>query len=192
MSNQYMFGLPLQEYPSTILLSGKDAANVDWTMVRDIRRLDQVQLEACTHIDAALRELASFPTLENVFLDDSDVTVEGLRQFSKSPASMSLSVAGTKLTRECFGAFSEIQGIERLNLSKCEFDSAWLSVLHRHPKLAVLDLRDTQIGDSDLEILSEFTRRELLILDDSRMTEQGVTALRRRLPGVRVHWNGSE
>jgi hypothetical protein len=192
MSNAQIFGFPVQEYPSAILLGRRDAARVDWSLLRQLRQLNQVQLEGTRHVDLALTELASVQTLRNVFLDESDVTAEGLRSFSKNPASMSLSLAGTTLSREGMEAIAQFSGIVRLNLSKAKFESAWLKVLHGHRSLRALDLRETDVEDDDIDLLAGFAGWELLILDGSRMTEQGISTLRERLPGVRVHWNGSE
>lgn len=110
------------------------------------------------------------------------LSVEGLNRFAalKQLNSVMLHAEQVAALAE-FGALPEL---ERLYIDGSAVDDQTLidAKLHRLPKLRILYLLNSQVSDAGLSYLSELDELEFVHVSSSRVTAEGIAALRRALP----------
>lgn len=155
--------------------------------------------------------------INDLVLDDTKVTAEGLNAFYDKVHASRLSVAGLSLSDEdlaqlapklncgvlCLGDNPVTgQGLKHLwtygrfyalHLNGCPLTNADLETLlsERPPDaltLNTLNLAGTQVDDAGVETLTKLRILALLILSPNQISEEGLSRLRQRWPELRIQF----
>ncbi len=104
-------------------------------------------------IDGRLRNIAAFPEIREVSLQDTDLSDTGL------------------------GYLSECRGVNCLELSNTEVTDAGVEKLTKLTELRELYLAHTAVSDKCAEDIAKMSRLEVLVLSDTHFTELGLSRI---------------
>jgi len=123
--------------------------------------------------DDALRDVRKFPRLQDIQLDETNVTSGVLQHFDGLKLLKSLSLAGTQVTDTGFAAIGKLTSLESLDLKRTKIHGQGLRYLESLTKLKALDLGETQLDDGDLSQLGKLAQLEELSLENTPITGFG-------------------
>jgi serine/threonine-protein kinase len=110
-----------------------------------------------------------------------------LKKLQASPDLAYLKLSGASLSHEDYLLIAKMANLRRIDLSTTKIAAVDLLALSSLEKLTSLNLRECQIGKDAIPILKEFkSLRDLEIVGETS-SPVTVAALRRALPGVRIH-----
>jgi len=182
-----LVGLFRYELPGLLQLTSLDAASIDSALFSRMVHLDSLQFYEVTHTDDVLRALPALPDLSSIILQKCDVTAVGLKELERFPSLKFLSLRVTDAGVQELAALPILPLLERIDLTETQITAADLAALSRQPRLSCLNLRKTNLSDANLAELAQFQGYDLIVLDDTGVTEEGAEKLRQLLPGTRIH-----
>jgi eukaryotic-like serine/threonine-protein kinase len=117
--------------------------------------------------------------LREVYLWGSpQVSDAGLRHFSRCKQLRILGIGGTTVTNSGLASFKDHEVLERLHVAHTSVTAAGLSNFRGCKNLSSLNLDGcTKFTDQDLPLLLEWQNLSELILDETGVTDAGVTQL---------------
>ena len=127
-----------------------------------------------------LKALESLPDLKRLVLHFNPITdaaLSVLRSFS--PALQELDLEGTDVTDEGLTALREFRCLRAVNLDRTRLTGVGLGQLCACVQLEELALRDTLLGDAGLEELSGIRSLRKLALNGTRITDGGLVNLKK-------------
>jgi len=105
----------------------------------------------------------------------------GLAKLAKLKKLRRLDVSGAQLTSTGIKVLTSLPQLERLSLWNCtKLDDSAAETLAALPKLANLDISNTNLGDATLDRLAALPNLKFLYLTDTKVTPAAVTAFRAR------------
>ena len=135
-------------------------------------------------VDADLRALTRFHTIEELELGSTSVTDAGLVELVGRPMLRVLNLARCHITDAGMEQFARMPALEELILFHTDVTDAGLRALAFHPELAVLDLRGTRVSGDALAPL--LTVPELHELRLPRGARRHARRFGRERPDVRI------
>ncbi|MGB5518074.1 MAG: response regulator [Gammaproteobacteria bacterium] len=136
--------------------------------------------------DAGLVHLQSLTNLQELHLDHSDITDEGLQLLTTLPKLEILDLKGTRITDAGLVHVGHMTGLKGLYLTRTAITDAGLENLRSLSKLETLILWDTAIGDAGLEHLKSLQHLKEVILWNTRVSQQGAATLQAAFPDCDV------
>jgi hypothetical protein len=91
------------------------------------------------------------------------------------------------LTAESLSPLEQHNEIEWISLWHTNATDKHIAMFRNMPLLRILDLRQTEITDDSVEMLTGFTKLELLLVTDTGISEGGVAKLRQALPDCDIN-----
>ena len=136
-------------------LGGSSNTERRWTFFDRLISLRIVAKETRDRTDssAVLNELARFDELESLGLD------------------------GFSLTTQHIETLGTLTNLRQFDLIRCDIEPAALVSLQQHPRLTLLGLSASGMGDDDLALLPQLPRLLVLDLSYNEITDQGVGQL---------------
>jgi hypothetical protein len=148
--------------------------------LRKLPRLRNVLLRNCVITDAAVRELAAIPSLEELrLIDNPDVGDAGMKPLGQCLGLNSLSLEGSRISDQGLKELSGLMKLERLNLEGTRVTAHGLKELSGLKKLEMLSLADTAVADQGLEHVRELKSLFSLNLSRTAVTDAGLDLLHR-------------
>jgi hypothetical protein len=158
--------------------------------VKDVRVLS---LSGCPITDAGLEHLRHLGKTEILILSNTKLRGQSLRQLSILPALQGISL------RDCPLDDPDLRGLEplftglapgvHLSLDKTPIGDDDLAKLSGSTNVMYLSLSRTSISDAGLPHLYKLSKLAVLDVRNTRVTAEGVTRLKRAIPGIDVLWN---
>jgi hypothetical protein len=117
------------------------------------------------------------------------VTDLGLARLSKLEKLRQLDVSGSAITPNGLKALANLRDLRRLSLWNVKgLDDTAAPYLEALGNLTSLDLSNTAIGDETLARLATLSDLRRLYVSETRVTEEGLAAFRKRHPASVVSW----
>jgi hypothetical protein len=137
----------------------------------DLRDLDNV-------VDKNLEPLQSLADLEQILLDNTDITNQGLIHLASLTKLRNLSIQGTLVTGDGLAYLSKLTSLERLGLSRLKLDDAAVTHLTSLVKLTQLKIGASGIGDPALKSLAKLKTLEGIdLVKNKKVSDRGVSYL---------------
>ncbi len=128
--------------------------------------------------DGGLAAIAGLSELEELILDETSVTDDGLRHLASLSRLKKLSLyAAHGVTGGGFEHLAALGELEVLDLSATDAGDKVAEPLSRLPRLRWLNLADTLVGDAALEHLGGLSQLEYLNLSGTKITSAGLAHL---------------
>jgi hypothetical protein len=137
----------------------------------DLRNLDNVS-------DKNIEPLQNLGYIEQILLDNTDITNQGMVHLASLNKLRDLSIQGTLVTGPGLVYLSKMTSLERLGVSRLRLDDAAVAHLTPLIKLTQLKLGAVGIGDPALKVLGTMNSLEGIdISKNKRITDQGMSYL---------------
>jgi hypothetical protein len=154
-----------------------------------IARMPQVtmlRLDGTKVTDEGLGHLKPLKKLWVLGLDRTAITDEGLAHLAGFDELDCLDLNGTGVTGRGLKCLAGLPNLKRLFLNGSKMNDAGVRQLRHFPALAYVDLDRTNVTDAALQDLDCFRSRKIRIsLNWTKVTAEGMTEARKRLPWVR-------
>lgn len=108
----------------------------------------EILLTSCPLNETVLSNLASFPELETLSLDETTAADDELRHLKSVPNLVALDLAKTGISDEGMKHIAALESLERLALSNTRVTDAGIELLLSLKKLKWIDVSDTAITDA--------------------------------------------
>lgn len=142
-------------------------------------RVRAVVLSGRRFRDDHLKQVAKFPELDTLVIDEAQVTDAGLAHVKGAKELVELVAAGLPITDAGMKVLQNFSALKRLNLSSCRrITAGGMQNLAGLRNLEELNLQDTTIADQGLAHLSKLVRLKSLNLEGIRVGDAGVAHLK--------------
>lgn len=154
----------------------------------NVKHLRSLKLSGTKITDSGLPILNARKELTGIFLDRTAITDSGLKAFSGNATLTQLSLSGTAITDNGILQLKANNRIEHLYLDQTAANDATLRAMANWTTIKSLNLEYTQITDAGLAALADLPNLERLYLKlmESKMTREGIDALKRRKPNLAI------
>lgn len=186
----------LQEQIEAVASGKQDSIEIEATAIRDeqlnpissLTTLRVLKLQRGAVSDAGLRSIGSLPKLEQIVLRDSPVTDEGAEILSGFAALRIVNLPQSHIGDEGIKKLSRIPNLELLRIGTDRAISAdGLKSLCDAKNLRFVHLIGVALEDGALTPLGEIPALESLYIDGSQFSDEAISALLRRRPGLHLH-----
>ena len=156
--------------------------------IRGLTSLTSLHFFNASLDDESLAPLANFTKIEGLTLTGKDQKFgdAGLAYLAGLKSLNGLFLGDTKVGDAGLAHLAGLSNLEYLNLDGTRVTDAGLAQLAKLPKLKTLSLCRTAINDAGLAQLAGLAGCKEIMLKETKMTPAGITALRAKLPGVRI------
>jgi len=151
-------------------------------LLQSLDNLRFLSLAATRISDAGLTYLKPLKYLQELHLDNTGITNNGLKISASMPNLRILDLKDTQITDEGLAILKPLSGLRGLYLTRTGITDAGLVHAEAFNLLETLILWDTMISDQGLTHLRSLHNLRELILWGTRVTEDGVNTLRMALP----------
>lgn len=159
------------------------------THLRSLTGLESLTLYGTTVTGAELAELKALTRLRTLRLDRTAVGDAGLEQLGQFADLGELSLAGTRVTDAGAKHLAGCKSLLSLNLSSTRITDATVVNLRGLERLESLILGGTAVTDGCLKDVQALKGlKSLNLIATPNVTEAGVTALRKAMPGCQIAW----
>jgi serine/threonine protein kinase len=155
--------------------------DADVIQIENLKQLRCLGLWNTKITDAALPHLARLKSLNRLILWDTSVTDAAMQHLVTLPRLNFLCVAGSRVTDEGIKELQKFEDLQGLEISAPPITAKGLDFLKQCKKLTALTLRGS-FTDADIARLADNKNLRSLAVFDSKITEVGLSALKRALP----------
>jgi internalin A len=162
-----------------------DGCNITNEMLARISNIKNLQpklrllsLENTKITDKGLGYLNNFKKLKWLYLDQSDITDDGILHLKGLSELNLLSLKETKITDSGLMALKYFPKIYELRLRQTKITDAGIVHLKSLPHLEILDLGETDITDEGLKDLDNIINLGDLAIDHTKVTDKGLTYIK--------------
>ncbi len=147
-----------------------------------LRGLDRLDLQQTRLTDAGLAGLLALPALNTLTLNGTQVSGAGFcraaeRGHLARSALKELAISDTRLNDDAMACVARIPRLENLWARNTQITAKGLRPLAACP-LKKLDLAGATVGDDALEVLAPMKSLRILNLDETRISDAGIPALK--------------
>lgn len=132
--------------------------------------------------DDGLRQIEGIVSLRLLRLNWTKIGDDGLRHINRLPELRMLYLTGTKITDHGAQQLVILKKMQALQLAETKITDQGAAQLAGLSELEFLSLRATDVGDETVAVLSKLKRLKRVDLTDTRMTADGIQALKDALP----------
>jgi formylglycine-generating enzyme required for sulfatase activity/serine/threonine protein kinase/Leucine-rich repeat (LRR) protein len=168
-------------------LNGTRVTDAGLVHLKGLQNLTFLALHSTRISGTGFVNLKGLTKLETFFLPGSQVDDKGLAHLEGLSNLRTLGLEGTRVTD---AGLVHLKGLTKLTwiaLSGPSVSDAGLVHLQQLPNLTGLDLRGAQVSDVWLKQLHGLSKLRNLYLHDTKVTAEGIAALKKALPECRVH-----
>lgn len=140
--------------------------------------------------DKHIERLGRFPMLERLVLNDTAISDVGIASIGCVPNLQVLRLRRTRVTDLCAPHLAALCSLESIDLSETAVTDEVARHLASMPVLRHVGLADTHITDESLRSLSAVGTLYTVNVRGTPVTIGGIREMGRRLPDVRVYWDG--
>ncbi len=155
-------------------------------LIPALRRVSSLNLGASKITDEQLEFLSGLPILASLVLSDTSVGDAGLEHLSALPNLEVIHLRETQVTDAGLNEIAKIQTLKILDLSGSQVTDAGMVELVPLENLSWLLLEDLDITDAGLKPLHAVKSLRQLTLFQTRVSAEGVTRIRKAIPGLTV------
>jgi Leucine-rich repeat (LRR) protein len=143
--------------------------------------------------DSNLRALGKLSQLENLHLRNVEIEGFGLAPLADLQRLRSFDLVDNHVypsAPDAIEHLSKMVNLEHLGLDGSNFDDGALDALAKLRNLSnlkVLSLNHTDISDTGLHYLAGFTKLSHVMLNDCKVSAEGIRELRKSLPNCQIH-----
>ena len=138
-------------------------------------------------VDKSLKMLTELEVVDELTIEDTRITNDGLRYTAKLTALKSLSISRSNVSGAALGNLSGLSGLESLVVDDLQIADANLSPLQKLTNLQTLDLGATQISDVGLENIKYWLPNlKKLKLLSNRASASAIQQIREALPAAMI------
>lgn len=154
-----------------------------------LKSLRKLTLDASGSIDdAGAAHLARLSSLETLEINSDTISDAALRHILELRNVRHLQLCGTQFTNNGLKHIAQMKKLTSLNLSGNRRVTAdGVAHLTRLPDLAELDLCYLKLSDDAVPHLVQMKKLRHLGICDNKFSADGLTALRKALPGCEIH-----
>jgi len=199
-----------------LFLSGTAVTDETLKTVAAMKSLQTLSFASCRGITGSgIKYLAELPTLQYLDFENCSLSNEGIESVSQLKHLLALEFGRTRVTADGVTKLSRISTLEYLNLSETRVEPSWIESIARLPRLRSLVLngcrvdprvmamiperlpsltnlrmRFTPLTDEMLEPLEKMKGLQLLDVEGSGVSHNGVAKLKRALgqSGIEVRY----
>ena len=150
----------------------------------------RLALGATQVTNGGLGALKDLPKLEHLDLSGSPATDRGLAVLQTLPTLKSIVLAGARVTDASVSEVVKATKLSEIQLVNTHITGEGLKLLARHPALKVIRLHGNKIGDAGLKSLAAASNLTKLELIDEAATPAGIDAFHAAVTGCRVLQDG--
>ena len=154
-------------------------------------KLQDLDLSYNPFTDEGMAGLAGLKDLRRLMLKDTLVTDEGMKYLKDLTNLEELDLSGARVTDKGVEYLRNLKSVRRLNLLGAQITDAAMDALAGMPNLEVLILYRTKVTNSGLAKLEGLKGLTDVDVRYSRVSPNGIDAMRAALPAVRVRFVGT-
>ncbi|MEZ6131414.1 MAG: protein kinase [Planctomycetaceae bacterium] len=136
--------------------------------------------------DADLTKLSGLQQLKGLVLTGCQVNGSGFRGLNDVPQLESLYLSDTQVTDEFLTELKRIPKLRVVHLNGTQVTDAGVAVLAEIPRLTWIELIKCNVSDACIESLSRLQNLQRLDVSRTKMTQQGIDALKAAIPHAEV------
>jgi hypothetical protein len=156
----------------------------DWVGEDYFQTVVQIDLSQTSASDNDLAILKNIPNLESLTLN-SKISSKGLSYLQDMKNLKGLVHEGALIDDNGLGFLSNLTDLRVLSLDGLKITDAGIEKLQKLTKLEMLFLMGSPITDASLKTIKKFKNLQFLgIVDDSQITKNGLSELKKELPNV--------
>lgn len=154
-----------------------------------LKKLEALYLQESDVTDEGLKEVSRFTNLKVLFLGGTKIGDSGLKHLANLKKLEELTLIGTKVTDKGMEHLAKITTLTRLELTFTGVGDKGVKQFLPLKKLATLCLWETKVTDAGLKQLAQLTALKTLVLFKTKVTADGIKEARNALPKCRVLWD---
>ncbi|MBL9137056.1 MAG: protein kinase [Verrucomicrobiales bacterium] len=165
------------------LFTGRGLLQCAW--LKGIRKLDFLYANLD---ESTVRLLADCPQLEELILEGTSISREGVRTLLTARSIVALNLGNcSRLTEEDYvELLPQFQGLRELEVPYAAFGDTALRAIASLTQLTKLRLTGTKVTDAGLAALAPLSRLELVNLAHTAVTSEGLAAFEKAHPQCRI------
>jgi len=160
-------------------------SSTDFARLRKLDRLKGLDLFRTSANDETLGYVGELHSLKSLTLDLTSVTDAGLKHLTSLKDLKTLSLNGTAITDKGLESVIALKQLKTLSLRGTEVTDDGIRLLTSVPTLRLLKLRRS-VDFARLPRVSSFLPPPFP--NDTRVTEECVTEMRKKMPQLRIRW----
>jgi hypothetical protein len=161
-------------------------ANRPGKLVRDVDLSDKPITDA--QLKELMKELKELDNLEELRLENTQVTDTGLKELKDLKSLLTLALFGTKVTDAGLKEVNKIKSLRWLGLEGTKVTDAGLKELKELQNLKTLRLDyNTKVTDAGLKELKDLKSLKTLFILGTKVTDAGVKELKTARPGITIY-----
>jgi hypothetical protein len=164
-------------------LNDTKVSDADLGVIGKLRRTKRLALNRTDVSDAGLASFSGMSELDYLGLAQTKVTSNGIRCLRPPKSSSVVTLENTSVDDN---ALPNLSGCAELGLDGTRITSHGLKQLNSCQNLILLSIRRTAVDDEAVPILAQFTTLQWLNLTDTKISGEGLLALRKALPTCRI------
>jgi hypothetical protein len=138
--------------------------------------------------DDDLVHVGTLHQLQELNLENSNITDDGLLHLSGLKKLRTLYLAGTHVTDEGLQRLTTMEDLEELTLAFCNIKDDGVDYLQQLPSLKLLNLNYTNIGDAGIDALCNIKSLNDVMVGNTYITSAGAERLKEAFPGARLYY----
>lgn len=158
---------------------------VGW--VRRLEKVNLVQVRSSPAEDDDLKIIGQLSHVDDLDLQGTRITDEGLIHLKRLPMLRILELSGTQITGEGLAHLSECASLTHLNLHETQVVDSSLVHLKQIPNLSGVALDDTRVTDQGLSHLEGMPQLKRVSLSGTKVTDLGIQEFSLKRPDVRIY-----
>jgi Leucine Rich repeat len=166
-----------------VKLDGTQVCDADLFVIGKLRRIKTLSLNRTGVSDQGLAGISGMSRLSYLGLMQTEVTAAGIRQLRPSRNGSIVMLENTSVGNE---ALPNLSGCAHLGLDGTAITSQGLRQLTHFKNLSVLSIQRTAVDDAAVPYLCQVTTLERLNVTGTRISGEGLFALRNALPQCRI------
>ena len=172
-------------------LGGCPITNKGAASLRQLNSIEELPISSVEFNDDGMQHLAHLTNLRFLFLGGpgSRITDAGVEHLAQLRSLEALSLTDTQITDVSLQHLSQIASLKGLGLVGTPITNEGLKHLEALPSLKTLVLNRTDIDDGAVEYLRSFPALERVTVGNTKMTEEGRSALENSREGLEVTWD---
>lgn len=165
----------------SLRLEGSSFDNRSISNIQHLTDLTELDVNSSRIDDIAVQNIASLFNLKVLDLSMTKITDRGLESFCGAMTLESLDLYSTNIGDEGLAALRNLRLVS-LRLDKTNITSNGLASLREMQSLKRLIVRDTQIGDSAIDVIIGFRSLRFLDLRYTKISDSGLSRIKAELP----------
>ncbi len=155
-----------------------------------LKHLRIVDLSGTKITDAGLPILNSRKELSSIWLDHTSITDTGLKAFAGNATLKGISLGGTAISEKGILQLKANNSLTYLNLNHSKTTDSVVRAMANWTTLETLNLECTEITNDGVAALADLPKldRLYLKLSESKMTQEGIEALKRVKPKLSIDY----